>query len=73
MVTTWTNIPKQTSTGWTDVPGPTDGASTVIHAGEPIGLLLALTYANTIVIPTNIWTDIIKANGTGWTNIAKAT
>lgn len=64
MTTTWTDIPKV----------GTSGGSQVFTGGEPIGLLLALTYTTVTQIPaTTLWTDIQKAAGTSWTDIPKAT
>lgn len=62
MVTTWTSVPK-----------PTFSGTVTINAGEPIGLLLALTYSDTQVIPGQGWTKITKASGTPWTAVPKAT
>lgn len=67
-MTTWNNIPKASGTSWTSVVT----TKTVFHSGEqtgnPIGLLLALTYQGN---STN-WTDVPKASGTVWTKITKA-
>lgn len=71
MVTTWNTVASPT-TSWTDVPIST-GSNTVINGGEPIGLLLALTYAGTIIIPNDPWTQVPNGSGTSWTSVPKAT
>ncbi len=60
---------------WTKIGKPTNGtAGQTINAGNPIGFLLALTYATSSVTPSgDIWTKIGKATGTAWTKIGKAT
>lgn len=74
MSTTWTTISKPSVTSWTNIPkAPSPDKTTTIIAGNPIGLLLALTYAAPSSFTTSLWTDIPKANGTVWTNIPKAT
>lgn len=64
-MTTWTKLPKASGTSWTTVPDADIGLTT---GGSPIGLLLALTYANTL---GTHWTKLPKASGTVWTNIPK--
>lgn len=71
-MTTWTKITKASGTAWTVIAKPSSGAAVTIAAGEPIGLLLALTYASSSSFTTDIWTRITKASGTAWTNIPKA-
>lgn len=62
------------TTSWTNIPKPSGVDHTVnTEAGTPIGLLLALTYADTSSVISGIWTDIPKASGTSYTNVAKAT
>lgn len=74
MSTIWTNIAKPSVTGWTDIPkAPSPNKTTTINAGNPIGLLLALTYATSSSFTTSLWTDVSKASGTVWTDIPKAT
>ena len=60
---------------WTRVPDPTAGGGSVtINAGEPIGLLLALTYATSSVVPgTDFWTRITNPSSTSWTRISDPT
>lgn len=73
-MTTWTNIAKPVGTSWTAIPkAPSSNSTQNITAGQPIGLLLALTYATASSVNTSLWTDIPKATGTSWTNIPKAT
>lgn len=61
MVTTWTNI-AENSSSWTDVPKPVAGTSTTISAGEPIGMLLGITYSDASSISSDIWTYVPKAD-----------
>ncbi len=57
---------------WTRIPEPAGGGGDVtIQVGEPIGLLLALTYATSSVVPaTNMWTRITNPSAQTWTRIA---
>jgi hypothetical protein len=68
MTTNWNKVTKASGTSWTKVSQP---ASLTIPAGTPIGLLLALTYAQAVSM--DIWTKVNKASGTVWTKITKAT
>lgn len=68
MPTQWTSIASASGTSWTNVAKASDPLEVV--GGEPIGLLLALTYATT---GGGIWSKITKAAGTSWTNVAKPT
>lgn len=70
MVHTWTRTNKASGTSWTRINKPSDEVT--ISAGMPIGLLLALTYANSSTKVTG-WTRVQKASGTAWTRINKAT
>ena len=45
---------------WTDVPKPTRTADVDISAGEAIGLLLALTYAEDSTFSSDEWTKVPK-------------
>lgn len=72
MPTTWTAIPKSSATGWTSIAKPPT-SSVLVQAGEPIGLLLALTYDSTVVVPFDPWTRVTEPSSTPWTNIPKAT
>lgn len=75
MTTTWTDIPKASGTPFTSIPRiGTSGSSSVYSGGDPIGLLLALTYTTiTVVDGSTSWTDIAKAANTSWSDIPKAT
>lgn len=74
MVTSWTNISKPVGTAYTNIPKALGTTSVVgIGGGDPIGLLLALTYSRVQIVTTGIWNDISKASGTAWTDIPKAT
>lgn len=65
----WTIVNNASGTPWTDVPQPQSGGTTIIRAGEAIGLLLALTYAEDQIIPDDTWTILQKASGTLWTEV----
>lgn len=56
------------TTTWTPIPKPTNPAQIV--GGDPIGLLIALTYSS--VVSGSIWTPVAKASGTAWTAVPKA-
>ena len=72
MTTNWTNIAKPGAASWTDVPKPQGDTTVNIFAGNPIGLLLALTYAANSSYSNSPWTDVPKASGTTWTDVPKA-
>lgn len=64
------------TTAWTSVPKPAATSSVIGNSytgGEPIGLLLALTYSQvqTSSIVTSIWTPV-NNNSTAWTAVPKA-
>ena len=64
MTTVWTDIPKVGTSGSTDL----------YTGGDPIGLLLALTYTTITPIQGGTsWTDVPKASGTSWIDVPKAT
>ena len=69
-MTTWNQISAPTANSWTTIPKPSAGGDIEISAGMPIGLLLALTYSNSSVIPVDNWTYITSPSGTSWTTIA---
>lgn len=66
-MTTWTTIAAPPATSWTEIPDPSLGQDIFIHAGEAIGLLLALTYANDIIIPVESWIEVGAPATTTWT------
>lgn len=77
MVTSWTKIPDNNST-WSNIPKASPVTSIITNnftGGNPIGLLLALTYSQVTQssVITGIWTKIPEAFGTTYTKIAKAT
>jgi O6-methylguanine-DNA--protein-cysteine methyltransferase len=77
MATSWTKLPDNTAS-WANVPKPSPVTSIITKTftgGDPIGLLLALTYSQVAQssVLSNIWTNIPKGQGTTYTNIAKAT
>lgn len=63
----WTKVAKPTSTTWNTVAKPVHPF--VLTGGEPIGLLLALTYS--YVAEGDAWTKVTKPASTTWTKIAK--
>jgi hypothetical protein len=76
MPTTWNKINKAAGTSWNKITKATtsSGAASNIVAGNPIGLLLALTYATGSNVPGGSgWTKVTKASGTSWTKITKPT
>lgn len=75
MATSWNKVTKATGTPWTKIPKAvsTGSGGGTINVGNPIGLLLALTYATSSTVPGHeMWTKINKASGTAWTKITKA-
>lgn len=72
----WTPVPKPTGINWTGIPKPSESSITTLggNGGEPIGMLLALTYAGTMSssIITG-WTDVNKPINPNWTNVNKPT
>lgn len=66
MTTTWSQEPKPLAT--------TSVITQAFTGGDPIGLLLALTYSQetTTSVVTGIWTPI-SDNSTSWTDVPKAT
>lgn len=72
MVTTWTKL-VDNSTTYTNVAKAAFSSVVSGNAGIPMGLLMALTYADVSTTVTDPWTDVLKASGTSFTNVAKAT
>lgn len=73
-MTTWTKITKASGTSWTKLAKPSTTNSGGVSVGNPIGLLLALTYATASDGSGGTsWTKLTKASGTSWTKITKAT
>lgn len=68
MPTTWTKVNKASGTSWTKIPKAV--GNTTFTGGDPIGLLLALTYTTST---TDVWTKITKASGTSWAKVSKPT
>lgn len=62
---------------WNNVPKPTESSitSTVFGDGTPIGLLIALTQAQTTIVSSIItgWGDVPKATSSIWTLVSKPT
>ena len=71
----WTKINKPTNANWTGVTKPSESSVLQLggNVGEPIGLLLALTYAGTISSVTSGWGDIAKPTSSTWSLVAKPT
>ena len=57
----WTNVVKASGNSYTKVAKPVFSSIASQSSGSPIGLLLALTYAGTVVTTTDPWTNIAKA------------
>lgn len=74
-ITNWSKITKSSGTAWTKITKPSTGISGGSVAGNPIGLLLALTYATATggTATGTKWTKLSKASGTSWTKITKPT
>jgi hypothetical protein len=75
MTTSWTPVGSNSAT-WNAVPKPSPVTSVITQVftgGDPIGLLLALTYSTAQItsIVTSIWTPI-SDNSTSWTDVPKA-
>lgn len=63
---------------WVRIPKPTRGGTSVLSysGGEPIGLLLALTYSSITGVSSTAgtdWTKVAKPTVSGWSKIAKPT
>lgn len=72
-MSTWTKVAKPTGTTWTPVAKPTLATTNSYSGGEPIGLLLALTYSTVTTILTSEWTNVTKPTTASWTPISKPT
>lgn len=68
-MTAWTSVITQTTGGWSSVAVATVPSSILTGAGEPIGLLLALTYTETASIVGAPWTSVITQVSGGWTSV----
>lgn len=66
----WTSIATQNTGGWTGIPNATVPQSVVATSGEPIGLLMALTHAQTFSVIGQPWTSVITQTSGGWTSVA---
>ena len=70
----WTSVAAaQTITAWTSVANAAFPTSLVTTGGTPIGLLMALTHAETIIITGQPWTSVITATTGGWTSVVTST
>lgn len=63
----WTKVTKPTVDGWTGVSKP--ATLPIYSGGEPIGLLLALTY--TTITQEDEWTSVPKPTNASWTKVSK--
>lgn len=70
---TWTTISKPTDATWTGVAKPAEDIEVLRPVGTPIGLLLALTYADPITSVLTGWSGIAKPSTYNWSNVAKPT
>ena len=70
----WTNVSKPTTDDWTGVSKPSESSVlTTGGGGEPIGLLMALTYTETVTSVITGWTDVTKPTSSVWSLVAKPT
>jgi hypothetical protein len=72
---TWNIQPKPTTDDWTRTNKPSESSILILGgpAGQPIGLLLALTYAEEVTSILTGWTDVIKPSTDDWTSVPKPT
>lgn len=75
--TPWTDISKASGSLWSDISKPEPISSIITEVssgGEPIGLLLALTYSTIVItsVVTQKWSSVAGFT-TPWTDIPKAT
>lgn len=66
----WTSVVTQTTGGWASVANATIPSSLVSTGGEPIGMLMALTYAGDVTVFGVPWTSVITQTSGGWTSVA---
>lgn len=71
----WTSVAGATDATWTDVAKPSESSVLILGGptGQPIGLLLALTYAGEVSSVTTGWMDIAKPTSSVWTLVSKPT
>lgn len=69
-MTSWNKINKAASTTWSKIPKAPSGSHGGENNGNPIGLLLSLTYS---FAQGTQWNPISKATTTTWNKIPKAT
>lgn len=69
----WTSVQKPATDDWAQIPKPSEASILTFQGGEPIGLLMALTYTNIVPSVLTGWTDIQKTNQLDWTSIPKPT
>ena len=67
----WTKITKPSIQAWTNIDNPVHEKEVTYEGGEPIGMLLALTY--TTIILVDPWVKVAKPTLYSWTNVAKPT
>lgn len=74
-MTAWVSVPKPTGQNWTDVQKPSESSIVVLGGpvGQPIGLLLALTYSGEITSVLTGWAGITKPTSSVWTLVNKPT
>lgn len=75
---TWNKISKPNPLSWGNVPKPSPFRVSSVASftgGEPIGLLLALTYSQMTIssVVSDVWIDIAKPVSTTYTKVPKAT
>ena len=69
----WSIIGKPTTYDWTEVSKAAETSVFVTGGGEPIGLLMALTYAETQSSVLTGWGITTKPTVSSWITVAKPT
>lgn len=58
---------------WTSVGKPSESSIVTVSGGEPIGMLMALTYTVMTSSVLTGWTDISKPTSSTWSAVSKPT
>lgn len=64
----WTKVTNPNTNNWTKTTNPASGATT-INVGNPIGLLLALTYASSSSFVNDHWNKTTNPTVNNWTKV----
>ena len=70
---TWNIVGKPTTYDWTEVEKASETSLFVTGGGEPIGLLMALTYAADTSSVLTGWGVTTKPTVSSWITVAKPT